>query len=86
MFILSKDKNTLVNCNNIANMSMQKRTIYPSTDCWRIIVMYPAVEEDILYDTLDEFRTEKECRDVFNKLCCRIVGGNENEIIDMNDL
>ena len=86
MFILSKDKNTLVNCKNIANMSMQKRTIYPSTDYWRIIVMYPAVSNDILYDTLGEFKTEKECKDIFNKLCCRIVSSNENEVIDMNDL
>ena len=86
MFILSKDKKTLINCNNIASMSIKKGTTYPTTNYWEIRVMYPAVSSDILYDTLCKYDTENLCRDDFNKLCCRIVSGKENGIIDMNDL
>jgi hypothetical protein len=53
---------------------------------WDIRAIYPAVSNDVLYDILGRFDTEEECRNVFNKLCCHIVSGNENEIIDMNDL
>lgn len=88
MFILSKDKSILVNCNNVASISMNNKYsqhAHPSS-WWEIIAMYSAVSTDVLCDILGKFNTEEECRDVFNKLCCRIVSGKESEIIDMDDL
>ena len=86
MFILSTDKRTLINCNNITSVSIKSGTDYPNTKWWEIRAMYPAVSSDILYDTLWGYDTENLCIDDFNKLCCRIASGRENEIINMNDL
>ena len=86
MFILSGDKRTLINCSNIANISIKNGIDFHDKKWWKIIVMYPAVSNDILYDTLCKYDTENLCIDDFNKLCCRIASGRENEIIDMNDL
>lgn len=88
MFILSKDKRKLINLNNVASICIKNeysQHSHPST-WWEIRAMYPAVSNDVLCDTLWVYDTEELCRDAFNKLCCRIVSGKENEIIDMNDL
>ena len=86
MFILSGDKETLINCSNIASISIKRGIGYHDKKWWEIRAMYPAVSSDILYDTLCRYDTENLCKDDFNKLCCRIVSGKENEIINMNDL
>lgn len=88
MFILSKDKRKLINLNNVASIYIKNEYAQyhtPST-WWEIKVMYPAVSNDVLCHTLGKFMAEEECKDAFNKLCCRIVSDKENEVIDMNDL
>lgn len=86
MYILSKNGKKFINFNNVASISIRKEYMQYHDTWWEIVAMYPAVSTDILYDVVGEFRTEENCKDAFNKLCCRIVSGGKNEIIDMNDL
>lgn len=86
MFILSKNGKKFINFNNVASIEMKDGIYYPDRKWWDVRVIYPAVSSDVLYDTIGDYRSAEECRDAFNKLCCRIVSGKENEVIDMNDL
>lgn len=88
MFVLSSDKRKFINISNVASIYIKNEYAQYRTPCtwWEIRALYPAVSNDALCDILRKFDTEEECRDVFNKLCCRIASGSENEIIDMNDL
>lgn len=91
MYILSKDGKRFINFDNVASMYIHEITFHHLTRCedekyWQIRAMYPAVSNDILWDKLDEFKTEEECKNAFNKLCFRIATGSKYEVIDMNDL
>lgn len=86
MYILSKDRKKLISFNKVSSIEMKDGIYYPDRKWWDIRVMYPAVSSDVLYDRIGDYHTAEECKDAFNKLCCRIVSGKENEVIDMNDL
>lgn len=88
MFILSKDGKKFVNCNNVASIYIQEvyRQYTNPARWWEIRAMYPAVSEDVLYDTLDKHYDEKECQNAFDKLCSQIAESREHETIDMRYL
>ena len=88
MFILSRDGKKFVNCNNVASIYIQEvyRQYAQPDRWWEIRAMYPAVSEDVLYDTLDTFHDEDECKNTFDRLCDCIVKSREHESIDMGDL
>lgn len=88
MFILSRDEKKLINCSNVASIYIQEvYHQYANPDkWWEIRAMYPAVSEDVLYDILDTYSDEEECKNNFDKLCSRISKSRENDIIDMGYL
>ncbi|MBO5828861.1 MAG: hypothetical protein J6R59_10490 [Paludibacteraceae bacterium] len=88
MFILSKDGEKLINYNNVASIYIQEiyRQYQQPDKFWEIRAMYPAVSEDVLYDTLGTFYAKDECKNTFDRLCDCIVKSREHELIDMGDL
>lgn len=90
MFLLSSDEKKFINCNNIGSIYIEKFYInskhFESHEQWEIRVMYSALSEEIIYDTLATFYTEQECNNTFKRLCHLIANGRENDVIDMGDL
>lgn len=88
MFILSRDEKKLINCSNVASIYIQEvyRQYAHPDRWWEIRAMYPAVSEDALYDILDTYSDEEECKNNFDKLCDKITKSREHDIIDMGDL
>lgn len=92
MFILSRDEKKLINCSNVASIYIQEvyRQYANPNKWWEIRAMYPAVypasSEDVLYDILDTYSDEEECKNNFDKLCSQIGKSREHDIIDMGYL
>ena len=84
MFILSKNEKIFVNFNNVASIYIQEA--YRPDRQWEIRAMYAAISEDVLYDTLDIYYTEQECKNAFQRLCDCIANSREHEIINIQDL
>lgn len=78
MFILTKDGKEFINYNNIVALRIHR---YSDTR-WQIIAVYSVGG----YLIVDEYYTEQECKNAFNKLCSKIADSKEYEVIDVSEL
>ena len=74
MNILSQDGKTLISYDNVAGLYIQKiyRQYSQPDTLWEIRAMYPAVSEDIVYDTIAQFDNEEKCNSVFRGIIYQI--------------
>ena len=87
MNILSQDGKTLINYDNVASLYIQNiyRQYSQPDILWEIRAMYPAVSEDIVYDTIAQFDSEEKCKSVFKEIIYQIspLGFNLIKVSDI---
>lgn len=84
MFILSKDRKNFINCDAIENLNMAEEECcqYPQqVNRWEIRAVFSGGS----YVVIDTYYTEQECKNVFSKLCDKIMRTKEYETIDIED-